>query len=611
VKGPAAKIAFDADGNPTKAGQGFAKSKGLDVSQLERREENGVEYIFGVVRETGRPAGEVLAETLPGLIGGISWPKSMRWNASNVAFGRPIRWIVALLEDEVAPFSYADVPSGRVSRGIRSEGSPEFEITSARTYLRTLEKQGILLSITERKGKIWEAVNEIARKASGQIPSSAQGDLLDEVANLIEYPTPILGAFEEKYLELPREVLVSVMRKHQRYFPVETADGKLLPNFITVANGAVNEEVVRHGNQEVIRARYADATFIWEKDTKQKLEEFRPKLKGLTFQEQLGSMYDKSERLVKIIAALANALKFSGADQRNAERAAYLAKADLVTAMVMDFTSLQGIMGRHYAKLSGESDAVAQAIQEQYSNDPKSYVGRAVGWADRLDSLVGLFAVGKAPRSNADPFAQRRAAIGVVEILANGYLRFNLRAAIASVAEVQSVPVSESVKADVLEFITRRLEQWLLDAGFPPDVVDAAIGARGHDPAGALETAKQLAAVVEEDAFQITLTAFARPARITRGKDLSDEVNTALFEGDEERLLWDAYNQAAANLNPDSDFDALLAELHGLRAPIDRFFENVFVMAEDETVRNNRLALLKRIADLALPIADLSQLQGF
>jgi glycyl-tRNA synthetase len=231
--------------------------------------------------------------------------------------------------------------------------------------------------------------------------------------------------------------------------------------------------------------------------------------------------------------------------------------------------------------------------------------------ADRLDSLVGLFAVGKAPRSNADPFAQRRAAIGIIEILAKRGLRFDLKTAIQSVSEVQPVPVSDAVKADVQEFIARRLEQWLLDAGFPPDVVDAAIGARCHDPAGALETATQLSAVVDDEAFRTTLTAFARPARITRGKDLSSEVDTAFFEGDEESLLWDAYNRAAANLDSSSDFDALLRQLHDLRAPIDRFFDHVFVMAEDEKVRSNRLALLKRIADLAQTIADLSQLQGF
>jgi glycyl-tRNA synthetase len=611
AKGPAAKIAFDAEGNPTKAALGFAKSKGLDVSRLERREENGVEYLFGVAKEKGLPAVEALAEALPGLLDGIPWPKSMRWNASNVAFGRPLRWIVALLGDRTVPFAFAGVVSGSVSRGLRPEGSPEFTVPDARSYFKTLTERGIVPSVADRKHRIWEESERLAASVGGQIPAFARGELLEEVANLVERPLPILGSFESRYLELPREVLVTVMRKHQRYFPVESADGLLLPHFVAVANGDVNREVVRRGNQEVLRARYADAAFFWANDTKKRLEEFRPQLKGLTFQERLGSMYDKSERLAKIVAALAPDLELTGAEAKEAARAAVLAKADLVTEMVMDFTSLQGIMGRYYALLSGETEAVAQAIEEQYGNAPNSKPGMALGLADRLDSLTGLFAVGKAPKSNADPFAQRRAAIGVIEILAWRGLRFDLKRAVETIASFQPVEVTEKAKAETLEFIARRLEQWLLDEGFRFDVVNAAIGARANDPAGALETARRLAAVADDEEFLKSFTAYARPVRITRGKDLPETVDPDLFEHDEERALWEAYRSAAARLNDKSDFDVLLEQLHALREPIDSYFDRVFVMAEDGAVRTNRLAMLNRIAGLTHGIVDLSQLQGF
>ncbi|MDQ4077082.1 MAG: glycine--tRNA ligase subunit beta [Chloroflexota bacterium] len=619
VRGPAARIAFDEEGNPTKAGLGFARSRGVDVSELERRDVDGTDYVFATVREEGLPAGEVLAGVLADLIGGIPWPRSMRWNESNVAFGRPLRWIVALLNNMVMPFTFAGVPSGRTSRGLRSAGSPEFEISDAGSHLDKLEEQAIIPSITERKAAIWKGAQALAKEVGGAVPEGVRDDLLDEVANLVEQPTSIRGSFDEAYLALPREVLITVMRKHQRYFPVvgqgDGASGQdeapLLPYFIAEPNGDVDEDVVRHGNQEVLRARYADAQFFWDQDTKKTLEAFRPTLGGLTFQADLGSMLDKSERLGDIVPSLTGQLGLSDEERVTAERAAYLSKADLVTEMVMDFTSLQGIMGRHYALRSGESEAVASAIEEQYSNEPASLPGLVLGLADRLDSLVGLFAVGKAPTATADPFAQRRAAIGVVELLAKRGLRFDLRAAIDRVAETQPVEVSEEAKQEVLDFITRRLEQWLLDRGYPHDVVQAAIAERGYDPAGALETAEQLAAVVEDETFQQALTAYSRPARITRGKMVNGKVEPDLFEHEEETRLWQAYGEAAQVVDEESDFNTLFHALHGLREPIDAYFDKVFVMAEDEAIRTNRLALLKRIADLPHGIVDLSKVRGF
>ncbi len=613
VRGPSAQAAYDADGNLTKAAQGFARSKGIDPAELVRGKDpqSGTDYVYGTVRNVGRATGQVLAEALPGLVGSIPWAKAMRWNSTNVAYGRALRWMVALLNDRVIPFTYAGTASGRVTRGLRSDGSPLLEVSHAAAYSELLEAHGIVPDKNDRRRLILDAAHMLAAEVSGTIPASAQGELLEEVANLIEAPTPIRGSFEEKHLSLPREVLVTVMRKHQRYFPVEGADGNLLPYFITIANGKLDVDSVRYGNQEVIRARYSDAEFFWGRDTKQKLEAFRPVTKGLTFETTLGSMLDKSDRLARIVPTLAEDLGLNADEKEAALRAAHLAKADLVTEMVMDFTSLQGIMGRHYALLSGENAPVAAALEEQYRTDAPSKVGTVLGLADRLDSLAGLFAIGKAPKSSADPFALRRAAIGVVELLLHHSLRLDLRQVLTVVSAVQPVAVTPAAQQEVIEFVRRRLEQILSDRGFRHDVINASLNARAHDPAGALETATLLAPLVEDEIFKAALTAYARPARITRGKTVAGTVNPAAFEHEEEHRLWDATRQATAALTSASPFTDLFIQLTTLRPVIDAFFEKVFVMADDENVRSNRLALLKHVADLTNGIADLTQVQGF
>jgi glycyl-tRNA synthetase len=613
VRGPSAQAAYDAEGNLTKAAQGFARSKGINPDELVRGKDpqSGTEYVYGTVRSVGRATGAVLAEALPGLVGSIPWAKAMRWNSTNIAYGRALRWMVALLNDRVIPFTYAGVSSGRVTRGLRSDGSPLLEVISAAAYSDLLEAQGIVPNKDDRRRLILEAAHTLATEVNGTIPASAEGELLEEVANLIEAPNPIRGSFEEKHLALPREVLVTVMRKHQRYFPVEGADGNLLPYFVTIANGKLDNDSVRYGNQEVIRARYSDAEFFWGRDTKQKLEAFRPLTKGLTFETTLGSMLDKSDRLGRIVPTLAEELGLNENEKEAALRAAYLAKADLVTEMVMDFTSLQGIMGRHYALLSGENEWVAKALEEQYRTDAASNVGTVLGLADRLDSLAGLFAIGKAPKSSADPFALRRAAIGVVELLLHHSLRLDLRQVLTVVSAVQSVAVTPAAQQEVIEFIRRRLEQILSDRGFRHDVINASLNARAHDPAGALETATLLAPLVEDETFKAALTAYARPARITRGKTVAGEVNPDYFEHEEEHRLWSATQQASAALTSASPFTDLFIQLTTLRPVIDAFFDKVFVMADDENVRGNRLALLKKVADLPNGIADLTQVQGF
>ncbi|MCA9902284.1 MAG: glycine--tRNA ligase subunit beta, partial [Anaerolineae bacterium] len=421
-RGPSAQIAFDADGKPTKAAQGFARGKGVSVEDLRVEELDGGRYVVATVRETGRPAVEVLAEKLPGLIASIKFGKSMRWNASGIAFSRPIRWIVALLGEAAISFSYADVHSGRVTCGLRPFGSPEHRIDDVGSYFDTLLTQGIVLDTAARRAKIVEQITALAGEVEGQILEDDA--LLDEVTNLVEAPTALRGRFEHEYLRLPREVLVTVMRDKQRYFALEDASGKLMPYFIAVRNGDTQHlDKVTDGNEQVLRARFSDANYFFAQDTQKKLGDFLPRLSTLTFQEELGSMLDKNNRVAALVKAVGTRLGVKNADVQTAVEAARILKADLATQMVIEMTSLQGTMGREYALLSGYPKAVADAIYEHWlprgAGDalPGAQAGTLLAITDRLDSLVGLFAAGLAPRSNADPYGLRRAALGVIQIL--------------------------------------------------------------------------------------------------------------------------------------------------------------------------------------------------
>ncbi|HID50623.1 MAG TPA: glycine--tRNA ligase subunit beta, partial [Anaerolineae bacterium] len=410
AKGPPADRAYDADGNPTKAAVGFARGKGVDVADLQIVEEGNKRYVTAVVREEGRPTVELLAEALPKLIAGIKFDKNMRWNHTNVAYSRPLRWIVALFGQDVVPFVYAGIASGRVSRGLRPYDSPELTIPNARDYTAVMRQNSIVLDVEKRMQMITAVGGKLAAEIGGTIPDDPE--LLREVANLVEKPTPLRGRFSQRYLKLPAAVLVAVMRKHQRYFPVYDGDGKLMPYFIAVRNGDEKHlDVVVSGNEHVIRARFSDAEFFYSKDIEQKLEDFLPRLDTLTFQAKLGSMLDKTHRLEKLTPQVAGMLDLSPEETAAASRAAALAKADLATNMVVEMTSLQGIMGGHYARMNGESEAVVTAIAEQYNAVSQTKPGLALALADRLDSLAGLFAAGLAPKGSNDPFALRRAAL--------------------------------------------------------------------------------------------------------------------------------------------------------------------------------------------------------
>jgi glycyl-tRNA synthetase len=638
VKGPPADKAFDKDGIALPAAMGFARKNGVDTKALEVREEGGGKYVFAVVKQKGRPTPEVLAEALPKLVESIKFEKSMRWNESGMAFSRPIRWYVALLGEMLIPFEYAGAISGNTSRGLRPYDSPEIKIPSVDKYFDLIREAGITLDKEERKASIVEQVNEAARLVGGE--AIIEEGLLNEVANLVEMPTAVMGGFDNEYLSLPRDVLISVMKKHQRYFPIQRvgatlqagsgnesgktssqsstksdpAGSPLLPHFIAIRNGDdIGVNTVREGNEHVLGARFADANFFVREDLKLKLEDFRPKLAGLMFHTKLGSMLDKSDRMLKLGAEVADLLHIKDATTIKAlARAVYLAKADLATQMVTEMTALQGIIGGEYALRSGESKEVAQAIAEQYQTVPASKPGLAVALTDRLDSLVGLFAAGLAPTGAKDPFGLRRAAIGIVQPLIEHAADFDLAEAVKLSAKTQPIEVSEETQAKILEFIAGRLSVVLKDMGYKYDIVDAVLAEQSANPAASARAVKQLQAWVGREDWSTILPGYARCVRIIRSTQIDIEklkVDSKKFLEDEEKNLYDAIRENVEAQS--SSVDEFLNIVVKLIPSINAFFDKVLVMAEDEKVQQNRLALVGQIANLSKSIADLSKLEGF
>jgi glycyl-tRNA synthetase len=554
VKGPPRERAFDKDGVPTKAAEGFAKSKGVSLEDLEIKEIDGGEYVVAVERKAGLPAHEVLLEALPELIGSIRFGQSMRWNDPKLAFSRPIRWLIALHGDSWIPFSYAGLKSGPFTRGLRFiDGGSDIEVSSPKAYFQVLDKQGIILDHDKRKERILKDIQFLAAKVGGEVPEDPA--LMEEVTHLVETPTALLGKFDPAFLDLPREVLISVMKKHQRYFPIEK-DGALLPYFITIANKPSPEgkypelPLITQGNTDVILARFADAKYFVKADRDKPLADYLPALDTLTFQVDLGSMGDKSKRVRKLVDKLADQVDLTAEDLETCRRAAELSKADLATQMVVEMTSLQGVMGYYYARSSGEKDPVALDIREQYlpssANDPAptTFPGLVVGLADRLDSLAGLFAAGLAPTGSKDPFAQRRAALGLVGNLIHWDLDLDLDLALEAAAEDLPIELTSESRQECLKFIQDRLHNYLRDDGYPYDVVDAIVSVQGHNPASAFRAVKTLVEWTKKEDWEFTLDSFARCVRITRDLDRQFALDSNLFVEKEENILGEALAKA-------------------------------------------------------------------
>lgn len=609
VKGPPADRAFDADGNPTKAAIGFAKSKGVEVAELKVVEEGDKRYVTAVSREEGRPTASLLAQELPALIARIRFGRSMRWNETGIQYSRPLRWIVSLFGPDLIPISYADVNSSRSSRGLRPYGSPEIRINDARNYLGIMRNNGIVISGAKRQQNIYDVASKLVAEKKGYLPKDSA--LLEEVANLVERPTPLRGQFDERFLKLPAEVLIAVMRKHQRYFPVYGIEtDELLPIFIAVRNGDEKHlDIVVEGNEQVLKARFADAEFFYANDVKHKLADFLPKLDTLTFQADLGSMLDKVHRLEKLTPIVAGMLGLTDEETAVSTRAAALSKTDLASSMVIEMTSLQGFMGGHYAKLSGEDEAVSAAIAEQYYAVSKTKPGMALALADRLDSLVGLFSVGLTPKGSNDPFALRRAALHLIDNLIQHECVFDVRTGLTEAAKLLPISCSDAQIDTVVAFVNGRLEGVLREQGFAKSVVAAILAEQGHNPFKAARDARSLADAMKAHSWSPVLDAYARCVRITRDLTEQFEFDPSHLSSDPEQELLQVYQTAVSKQN--GTLASILSSMWDMVPAITGFFDNVLVMDDDTVVRNNRLALLQHISTLPQGLADLSKLEGF
>ena len=608
TRGPSVAIAFDADGNPTKAGAGFARGQGVDPSALIQRDG----YVYASVHESGAATAELLTSLLPDLVRAIPLPNSMRWGDLDFRFIRPIRWFVALYGTEIVPFTLAGVTSGNHSRGHRTLAPADFVITSAADYEAACEKAYIIVDPERRRAMICEQITETAKACGGT--AEITPDLLEEVLYLVEYPTALSGSFEEKYLALPAEAVITPMRDHQRYFPVKAADGSLLPAFITVRNGGkAHLDVVAHGNERVLRARLADAQFFFDEDRKKSLAEHREKLKTVVFQRGLGSMYEKTERLMALTTAIVEEMAAGDADDAalaDAQRAAELSKADLVTGMVTEFTELQGIMGREYALLDGESPAVARAIDEQYmprfAGDelPQTPLGVALSVADKIDNIVGTFSQGRIPTGSQDPFGLRRQALGLVLMLIEQESTMLLSDLVDEACDLYDLEeFRDKMQVYVADFIRLRLKNVLSERGVRYDVQEAVLGdvdLVADVPVRAAYVERLLASEGGEALVQ----SFVRVGNIARSVT-GGTVDPALFKAEEEGALLSAY-QAAAAARAEGE-DTLPAE-QALGRAIDTFFDAVMVMDKDARVKENRLSLLKMIDDYLLETADYSKI---
>ncbi|MGD8822498.1 MAG: glycine--tRNA ligase subunit beta [Anaerolineales bacterium] len=614
-KGPPADRAFDPEGTPTQAAQGFARSKGVAVEDLEITEIDGGEYVVAKVYRQGLDADEVLGPLLADLVAALHFDRTMRWNQTEIAFSRPIRWLLALHGNHGIPVVYAGVTADRITRRMRFEEQEKIVVENAADYYHKMADSGILLEVEARRQEIKKQIEALAEEVGGQVIDDP--DLLTEVANLVEQPTVLRGGFDESYLELPRPVLISVMKKHQRYFPVEKK-GKLLPYFITVRNGGEEYlDVVRQGNEHVVHARFADARYFVQRDREMPLEAYLPRLATLTFQAKLGSMLDKVERIKELTAVLADKFDLDKSEAKLAIRTAELAKADLATQMVIEMTSLQGEIGRIYALEDGEPSEVALGIYEHYlprsSGDtlPQSQIGTIVGLADRLDTLMGLFAAGLQPTGTRDPFALRRSAIGLVQIVIDQSLDFDLDWGLRQASLTLPLSVDEDTRQACLDFIRVRLEAQLQAEGFDHDVVQAVLEAQAQYPARAKQAVIDLSAWRQESDWMEQLQAFARCARITRELEQIGPVDPKLLQDKEAKNLYSAvYDAMEKDRQPGSveDFKKVLI---GLVPAITEFFDEVLVMADDPKVRTNRLNLVGSVVRLAEGVVDMSHLEGF
>lgn len=635
TRGPAKNFAFtdnstgSSPGDPTKAAMGFAKSQGVDVNDLVIKEVNGKEFIFAIKKEEGKNAEEILPKLVPYILNNIPIHRSMKWGSSKLTFIRPIHWILSMLNNKVISFNIDSISCSDLSYGHRFLSNRVFKVTGAENYVEELRNHFVIVNIEERENSIKQQIENIVKEIDGKaISSFSDEQLLKEVTQLVEYPTAILGSFDTEFLNIPDVVIMTVMRVHQRYFPVLDKNNKLLPYFITISNG--NQQFYKNikiGNENVIKARLSDASFYFKNDINKSLFDRIPDLKRITFFEGMGSLFDKTKRLQKLTLKILEEfptfipypLVHSDSVSPNiAERAAMLCKTDLTTRMVKEFTELQGQIGYYYALNNGEPEEVAVAIKEHYLPTaegilPKTPLGRILSIADKIDNLVCCFALNIIPSGSKDPHALRRQTLGIIAITEDANMHFNINKYLNFALDLLQLnnEKKEEIKNNLTEFIKGRFRQNLIDRGFRYDIVDSVFNSFNPlddlwDTQAKVKSLLSWVTSYYDDALKVIM-AVNRPIRITRGLEFNKGVKDALFQIESEQLLFDkakelkdVYDKKLKN----KDFLGALEASNLIVDPINNFFDNVMVMVEDTGIKNNRLALLESIEEIFLQIAD-------
>lgn len=605
VKGPSKRIAYDESGNPTKALLGFLRGQGKEQEDVTIELVGDEEYVFVEKKVEQKPVSQIITEEVANIIKSIVFPKTMRWGGKNFRFARPIRWILSIYNDEVLPFEFEGIPVSNVTRGHRNLGSDNIVVDKIENYESLLKENGVILKQSDRRNIILHNSNKLAKEKGGNLYQDES--LFKEVINITEYPTPLLGNIQTEYLSLPKEVIITPMKDHQRFFPIVDDKGNLLPYFITVRNGGDKGiDEVRKGNEKVLAPRLADAKFFYEEDTKKGLEEYLEVLKTATFHEKLGTIYDKSRRLVKLSKLLGEQLAVGEETIKNTERAALLSKCDLVTKLVIEFTELQGVMGMIYASKSGENSIVSTAIMEQYlpkfAGDklPKSTAGKILSIVDKVDTIVGMYAVGIRVTGSQDPFALRRAALGIINIIIENKLNFDfediIRNSLYTYLEDQGLVFDyETIKKEIIDFIKQRMRVKFIDEGNRYDIVDACFEV---DTSNIYHTSERVKAVndwIEKKDPEVIQT-LTRLENIAKGHEIFDIDTDMLLDPPEV----DLYNKLSIvseieELIDKKDYDLALDKFDSITDSINSFLDNIMVMVDDKNIRNNRLAILGRI----------------
>ena len=616
-RGPAVSAAFDAEGKPTKAAEGWARGCGITVEQAERIATDKGEWLVHRAKIEGQPTKNLLNDIVANALAKLPIPKPMRWADKTVQFIRPVHTVTMLLGDELIEGEILGVASARTIRGHRFLGEKEFEIQHADQYPQLLREKGsVVADFNERKAEIL-AKSQAKATALGGV-ADIEDSLLEEVTSLVEYPNVLAAKFEERFLAVPAEALVYTMKGDQKYFPIYDKDGKLLPHFIFVSN--INPEdptAIIEGNEKVVRPRLTDAEFFFKTDLKQKLVDRLPRLETVLFQQQLGTLKDKTDRIEQLAGEIAKQI---GADEAKAKRAGLLSKCDLMTNMVFEFTDTQGVMGMHYARHDGEDEEVAVALNEQYmprfAGDelPKSLVASAVALADKFDTLTGIFGIGQAPKGSADPFALRRAALGALRIIVEKNLPLDLEDLVKkSAALFGDKLTNQNVVADVVDFMLGRFRAWYQDEGIAVDVIQAVLARRPTRPADFDARVRAVSHFRTLDSAEALAAANKRVSNILAKADAAiGEINLTACVEPAEKALAEAVLALRTEVQPliaQGDYTAVLDKLANLRVPVDSFFDNVMVNAEDPTLRQNRLAILNTLQGLFLQVADISVLQ--